>query len=174
MMSENISKVLYPSDDIQEGQELRLKQEYFLRLGDDLRCTLPLPQNAYRSRATPRQGRHPVERHPSGPGHPRVDATPHGSTTGWRGTRPGASASGPSPTPTTRFCPKRWRHGRWLFERIFPGTCRSFTRSTTVSWMRCCARFPGDADRLAGCRSSRKTGREASAWRTWPSSAAIR
>ena len=30
MMSENISKVLYPSDDIPEGKELRLKQEYFL------------------------------------------------------------------------------------------------------------------------------------------------
>jgi len=30
MLSENISKVLYPSDDIPEGKELRLKQEYFL------------------------------------------------------------------------------------------------------------------------------------------------
>ena len=30
MMSENISKVLYPADDIPEGKELRLKQEYFL------------------------------------------------------------------------------------------------------------------------------------------------
>lgn len=30
MISENISKVLYPADDIPEGKELRLKQEYFL------------------------------------------------------------------------------------------------------------------------------------------------
>jgi starch phosphorylase len=30
MLSENISKVLYPADDILEGKELRLKQEYFL------------------------------------------------------------------------------------------------------------------------------------------------
>ena len=30
MTSENISKVLYPADNIQEGRELRLKQEYFL------------------------------------------------------------------------------------------------------------------------------------------------
>ncbi len=30
MVSENISKVLYPSDNIVEGQELRFKQEYFL------------------------------------------------------------------------------------------------------------------------------------------------
>jgi starch phosphorylase len=30
IISENISKVLYPSDDIPEGKELRLKQEYFL------------------------------------------------------------------------------------------------------------------------------------------------
>jgi starch phosphorylase len=30
MMSENISKVLYPADDIPEGKELRFKQEYFL------------------------------------------------------------------------------------------------------------------------------------------------
>src|SRR5574340_1638043 len=30
MVSENISKVLYPADDIPEGKELRLKQEYFL------------------------------------------------------------------------------------------------------------------------------------------------
>lgn len=30
MTSENISKVLYPADNVQEGRELRLKQEYFL------------------------------------------------------------------------------------------------------------------------------------------------
>ena len=30
MVSENISKVLYPADDIPEGKELRFKQEYFL------------------------------------------------------------------------------------------------------------------------------------------------
>ena len=30
MLSENISKVLYPSDNIVEGRELRFKQEYFL------------------------------------------------------------------------------------------------------------------------------------------------
>jgi starch phosphorylase len=30
MLTENISKVLYPADDIIEGRELRLKQEYFL------------------------------------------------------------------------------------------------------------------------------------------------
>ncbi|HEX9022502.1 MAG TPA: glycogen/starch/alpha-glucan phosphorylase [Geobacteraceae bacterium] len=30
MLSENISKVLYPADEIPEGKELRLKQEYFL------------------------------------------------------------------------------------------------------------------------------------------------
>ncbi len=30
MMSENISKVLYPADNVQEGRELRFKQEYFL------------------------------------------------------------------------------------------------------------------------------------------------
>jgi len=30
LISENISKVLYPADNVQEGRELRLKQEYFL------------------------------------------------------------------------------------------------------------------------------------------------
>ncbi len=30
MTTENISKVLYPADNVQEGRELRLKQEYFL------------------------------------------------------------------------------------------------------------------------------------------------
>jgi len=30
LTSENISKVLYPADNVQEGRELRLKQEYFL------------------------------------------------------------------------------------------------------------------------------------------------
>jgi starch phosphorylase len=30
MMTENISKVLYPADHIPEGRELRFKQEYFL------------------------------------------------------------------------------------------------------------------------------------------------
>jgi len=29
VLSENISKVLYPSDEIASGRELRLKQQYF-------------------------------------------------------------------------------------------------------------------------------------------------
>ena len=71
-----ISKVLYPSDSIDAGRELRLVQEYFLvacALRDIVRRYL---QDHARLRPVPRQGRHPAQRHASRPGHRRADAHP--------------------------------------------------------------------------------------------------
>ena len=43
----------------------------------------------------------------------------------------------PSPTPTTRCCPKRWRAGRC---RCSSGCCRATCRSSTRSTPRCCSK----------------------------------
>ena len=66
--SENITRVLYPSDSVMSGKELRLVQEYFLvacAIGDLMRRFTPA---ALQSGAAAVQGRHPDERHPSQPG----------------------------------------------------------------------------------------------------------
>ena len=69
--SENISKVLYPSDSMETGRELRLIQEYFLvacSLRDIVRRYLREHGDFER---ISRQGGHPAQRHPSGPGRRR-------------------------------------------------------------------------------------------------------
>ena len=73
-ISENISKVLYPSDEFYEGRELRLKQQYFFvscSIQDIIRRYLV---NHDDLRRLPRQGRHPDERHPPVAGGGRADA----------------------------------------------------------------------------------------------------
>ena len=74
--SENISRVLYPSDSAMAGKELRLVQEYFLvacAIGDIMRR---FRQQHDDHGAAARQGRHPDERHPSQPCRGRTDARP--------------------------------------------------------------------------------------------------
>ena len=60
--------------------------------------------------------RRAAERHPSVDRGGRTDAAAGGRAAVCPGTRPGTSPGGPSPTPTTRCCPRRSR----------PGACRSF------------------------------------------------
>ena len=74
--SETISKVLYPSDAVVAGRELRLMQEYFLvacAVRDIVRRYEQHHDNVPRFR---RQGRDSTERHASRSGGRRVDAAP--------------------------------------------------------------------------------------------------
>ena len=78
IQSENISRVLYPSDSVMSGKELRLVQEYFLvacALGDIMRR---FRQQHKQDRAAAVEGCHPDERHASQPGGRRADANSAG------------------------------------------------------------------------------------------------
>ncbi len=72
--SENISRVLYPSDSVMSGKELRLIQEYFLvacAIGDLMRRFRQQHKNIGLAAL---QGRHPDERYASQPGRSGADA----------------------------------------------------------------------------------------------------
>ena len=72
--SENISRVLYPSDSVMAGKELRLVQEYFLVACAVRDIARSYPRHAQRLLQLCRQGRHPDERYPSRAGGGRSDA----------------------------------------------------------------------------------------------------
>ena len=76
VLSESISRVLYPNDATEAGQELRLKQEYFFTsasLQDILRRHLLAPS---RPAVAARQGGDPAQRHAPGDRRARADAPP--------------------------------------------------------------------------------------------------
>ena len=67
-MSETISKILYPGDVGDTGQELRLIQEYFL-VACALRDIIRRYRKSHQSMEQfPEQGGHSSERYPPGPG----------------------------------------------------------------------------------------------------------
>ena len=141
--SENITKVLYPNDNVSAGQELRLRQEYlFCRrtlqdiirrykkhylLYDDQKGLRPFDRFAERT-AIQLNDTHPALAIPE---LMRILRRRGGARLG-RGL--GNHHRRPSPTPTTPCCPRRWSAGR---SRSSAGccraTCRSSTRSTTAS-----------------------------------------
>jgi starch phosphorylase len=105
--SENISKVLYPSDEVECGRELRLKQQYFF-----VAATL---QDILRRH---KQGGSSVADLPDfvaiqlNDTHPSI-AIPELMRLLMDEEGLGPPASRLSPTPITRFCPRLWKHGRW-------------------------------------------------------------
>ncbi len=74
--SETISKVLYPSDAVVAGRELRLVQEYFLVACAVRDIVRRFEQTPRQLPGVLRQGRHSTERHASGSGGRGVDADP--------------------------------------------------------------------------------------------------
>ena len=128
--SETISKVLYPSDAVAAGQELRLVQEYFL-----VACAIRDIIRRYEQRhatfdAFADEGRHSPQRHSSSAGGRRADAVPRRRAQPALGRRLARSPRRPSAIRTIRCCLRRLRSGRSPCSSMFcRDTCRSFTRS---------------------------------------------
>jgi starch phosphorylase len=131
-VARTISRVLYPDDTTPTGKELRLKQEYFFTaasLADILRRFMDehgdlrrLPEKV----AIQLNDTHPAI---AGPELVRLLHDEHRipfdeAMEIWRAAR--------CPTPTTRFCPRRWSAGRRTCSAVScPVTWRSWTASTT-------------------------------------------
>ena len=102
ILSESISRVLYPNDATEAGQELRLKQEYFFTsasLQDIIRRHLSAPS---RPALAAGQGGDPAQRHAPGDRRARADAPPDRRARASTGRPPGRSPAARSTTPTTR------------------------------------------------------------------------
>ena len=157
MHSENITKVLYPNDEVIQGKTLRLQQQFFFvtcSLQDMIRVHLAAEAAA---RQVSREMGRPAQRHASGHRRRRVDAPVGGRTSDGLGHRLAASHGTPSPTPTTRCCPRRWRNGRWACSATScRATWRSFTKSTAASSTRSARNFPAMTPGWPACRSSTK------------------
>ena len=163
---ENISKVLYPSEQVEEGRELRLKQQYFFvaaTLQDILRRFKKRNRNF-----TDLPDKVVIQLNDT---HPSI-AIPElmrllvdEEFVEWRS--PGTFAAVPLPTPITRFCPKLWKPGR----RTCSGAC--FPRHLQIIYeinrrflQEVEERFPGD-DAIKARLSSFRNGR--TGWFAWPS-----
>ena len=129
-----LTRVLYPDDSTEMGQELRFAQEYFL-----VACSLAdlvrrfrrdnTDWNAFPDKvAIQLNDTHPTLAVPE---LMRILLDEAGSA----GTRPGTSRSEPWPTPITRCCRRRSSAGRCITSsRSSRGSSRSSSRSTAVSW----------------------------------------
>ena len=110
--SEMISKVLYPSDSVEAGRELRLVQEYFLvacALQDIMTNYLRHHQNFDEF---PQQSRCPAERYASGVGRGGTDAAVDryprhvlGQSLGYYASDPGLHQSYPPPRGARKVAP---------------------------------------------------------------------
>ena len=155
MASENITKVLYPNDEVAPGKELRLKQQFFF-------CELFAAGHAPDSRAPRRNARdvsremgRATERHASGHRGGGADAPAGGRTLAGLGrslechahdlrlhqSHPAAEAL------------EKWRVD--LFGACCRAISKSFTRST-AAFSRGARDFPGMTPAWRGCRSSTK------------------
>ena len=133
------------------GQGAAARPAILLRLVLAARHHPPLPHAAPHLERLSRQGGDPAQRHASRR-WPCVELMRilHDEQK-WRGTRRGASSPAPSPTPTTRCCPRRWKNGASRFSGAScRATCRSSSRSTSACWRRVEAAYPGDDGEEAG------------------------
>jgi len=134
VISETISKVLYPNDEPEAGKQLRLAQQYFF-----VSCSLQDMIRLLLTRGKPLNELHlywAAQLNDTIPLSPSPSCCDSSSTsTRWSGVRPGPSRSRPAPTRTTRYSPKRWSDGRC---RCLPSCClaiwRLSTRSIAASW----------------------------------------
>jgi hypothetical protein len=131
-VARTISRVLYPDDTTPTGKELRLKQEYFFTAASLRTSCGGSWTNMAICAACPRRWRSSsTTRIPPSPGRNWcgfcMTSTASPSTRRWR------SRAVRCPTPTTRFCPRRWNAGRRTCSAVScPATWRSWTASTTA------------------------------------------
>ena len=175
MQSENITKVLYPNDEVasraRRSGSSSSSSSSSCSLQDMIRVHLLLERPLD---DVPREMGRAAQRHAPGHRRRRADAPAGGRAPDGLGRRRGTSRATPSPTPTTRCCPRRWRSGRSACSaRCCRATSRSSTKSTGASSTRCAPRFPGDDARVgAACRSSTRAASATCAWPISPPSAA--
>ena len=152
--SENICRVLYPNDNVFVGQGAAARPGVLLRLRHPAGHPPPLQEalpdvrraaGAADLRSLRREGRHPAQRHPSRPGHPRADAHAGGR----RRARLGRGV-GRSPRDLRLHQPHRPARGAGALageparEHAARGISRSSTRSTGASWTTCAGASASD------------------------------
>ena len=112
VVSENLTKVLYPNDEPEAGKILRLEQQYFF-----VSCSLQDMIRIYLQRAKTIHNFHDKYAIQLNDTHPAL-AVPElmrlliDEYDAASGTRPGRSPPRPSATPITRCCPRRSSAGR--------------------------------------------------------------
>ncbi len=165
---ENISRLLYPSDSVVAGRELRLVQEYFL-VACAVRDIVRRYLNEYENfDQFARQSCDPDERYPPGAGGGRADAGVHRRSRNGVGAGLEADAENRWPTPTIRCCRRRWRNGVC---RCWSACCRGTRRSSSASITAFCADSPplagSTATKCGRCRSLKRASKSRFACRTW-------
>ena len=175
MASENITKVLYPNDEVAQGKILRLQQQFFFvscSLQDIIRlhCLLERPlERFHETWAVQLNDTHPAIA-VAELMRLLVDEHALAWDAAWDGHAEDASA-----TRTTPCCPRRWRSGR---SSCSAGCCRatsrSSTRSTAGSSTRSARASPATKAALARMSIIDEGGDGPCAWRTSRRSAATR
>ena len=149
MASENITKVLYPNDEMAQGKILRLQQQFFF-----VSCSLQDMVRLHLLLGRPLEAFHDTWAAQLNDTHPaiavaelmRLLVDEHALLLG-HGV--GRSPSRRSGTRTTPSCPRRWRSGRSNCSAgCCPAISRSSTKSTAGSSTRSAQRFPGDEARV--------------------------
>ena len=174
--SETISKVLYPSDAIVAGQELRLVQEYFLvacALRDIVRR---FEQDHGRFQDFPAKVAIQLnDTHPALAVAELMRILVDEKESGVGGGL-GDHAGDSRPTPITRCCRKRWRSGRFpCSSRVLPRHLQIIYEINRRFLDRVSVTYPGDVERMRRMsiiEESRRPNR--CAWPIWRSSEATR
>ena len=153
MQSENITKVLYPNDEVIQGKNLRLQQQFFFvscSLQDMIRVHL-LAEAA--ARHVPREVGRAAQRHPSGHRRGRIDAPAGGRACDGLGHRLARHAKHLRLHQPHARCPRRWRNGRSACSATCcRGTSKSFTKSTGASSTKCGRNSRAMTPAWPGCR----------------------
>ena len=147
--TENISKVLYPNDQSEEGKALRLKQQYFF-----VACSIADIVRRYKRRhadvrRVPRQGRDPAQRHPPGDRRRRADARAARRREARLGRRLGDQCERTFGYTNHTLLPEALE--RWpvtLFERLLPRHLMIIYEINHRFMRQVQTRWPGDMDRM--------------------------